>query len=83
MWFIKQNIMKASLFIYLFVLLFTNDGWAQTHNIKFNLVTGKNEVSIGKINGITQDLRGVYVVCRPNPKMHNQVRWLQYGEFQE
>src|SRR5688500_7901708 len=52
--------MKTYLYIF-FVVFFSmdfQDGTAQTHQIKFNLVEGAGEVSLGKINAITQDPNG-------------------------
>ncbi len=45
---------------FLFLLLYpaTQDSHAQIQQIKFNLVEGTDGVSLGKINGITQDTKG-------------------------
>jgi signal transduction histidine kinase/ligand-binding sensor domain-containing protein len=40
------------------LLLFQLIAWSQMHDIKFNLISGKNGNSLGKINGIAQDPSG-------------------------
>lgn len=52
--------MKTFLYICLFLhfLLGTEIGRTQTRQIKFNLVEGAGDVSLGKINAITQDPNG-------------------------
>lgn len=52
--------MKSHLYIYLFLvfLLRLEYSPAQTQQIKFNLVEGAGDVSLGKINAITQDPNG-------------------------
>ena len=58
----KKNInMKHFLFLCLFFLqlLQAKDSIAQTQTIKFNLVSGANGFSLGKINGISKDIHGV------------------------
>ena len=53
--------MKRLLFLYIFFLqLFhAKDSTAQTQTIKFNLVSGANGLSLGKINSLTRDIHGV------------------------
>src|SRR4051812_44037574 len=58
MYYSNKIIIRASLFIFLFLLLFLHNSWAQALNIKFNLITGKDGISLGKVNGITQDPNG-------------------------
>ena len=41
------------------LLLAAKDGTAQTHPVKFNLLSGTNGISIGKITGIARDMHGV------------------------
>ena len=52
--------MKISLHILIsaFCVLILQNSPGQTQQIKFNLVEGAGEVSLGKINAITQDLNG-------------------------
>ncbi|MBD0365010.1 MAG: SMP-30/gluconolactonase/LRE family protein [Flavisolibacter sp.] len=50
--------MKASLYIILLLLLFSQESEAQIHDIKFHLITGKYGMVLGKINGIAQDPSG-------------------------
>lgn len=50
--------MKTFLYFLLFLLLLSGNSHAQTTNIRFNPVTEKDGVSLGKINGITQDANG-------------------------
>src|SRR5688572_8272338 len=52
--------MKTQLTIYLFLffLFRLQNSPAQTQQIKFNLVEGAGDVSLGKINAITQDPNG-------------------------
>lgn len=45
--------LKHCILISLLFLVF--DSFAQTQQVKFNLVTGTNGVSLGKINGIVRD----------------------------
>jgi signal transduction histidine kinase/ligand-binding sensor domain-containing protein len=45
--------------IVVFLFFFAKDIAAQTHPVKFNLVSGTNGISLGKINGITRDMNGV------------------------
>jgi signal transduction histidine kinase/ligand-binding sensor domain-containing protein len=40
-------------------LVFSKEIIAQTQPVKFNLIAGANGISLGKINGITQDKKGV------------------------
>ena len=49
--------LRNSLFVFLLVL--AKESMAQTQDIKFNLVTGSNGISLGKINGMTRDIHGV------------------------
>ena len=53
--------MKFSLLFCMFILLLfhAKDSTAQTQTIKFNLVSGTNGVSLGKINSVTRDIHGV------------------------
>src|SRR5258708_4601090 len=46
-------------YIFIFLLFSIRNCPAQTQQIKFNLVSGSNGVSLGKINGITRDQQGV------------------------
>ena len=52
--------MKFSPLLYskLIVVLFLNSAYAQKVQLDFNLVTGGNGITLGKINGITQDKWG-------------------------
>ena len=52
--------MKLSIYIccLLTSLFWLQTGFAQTRQIKFNLVEGMGEVSLGKVNAITQDKDG-------------------------
>jgi ligand-binding sensor domain-containing protein len=57
----KQKIMRTffTQYIFIFLLLLVEDSYAQTQQIKFNLVSGSNGISLGKINGMTRDRQGV------------------------
>ena len=50
--------MKTFLYLSVFLLLLSNNSSSQATNIKFNPITGEDGVSLGKINGITQDPNG-------------------------
>src|SRR5215831_5627958 len=52
--------MKFGFHLYLFVLLLlvSNENTAQKTQLDFNLLTGANGITLGKINGITQDKWG-------------------------
>ena len=45
--------------IVIFLLILSMEIFSQTQDIKFNLITGSNGISLGKINGMTRDLHGV------------------------
>jgi len=47
-----------SIYILAVVLCLSNNIIAQTRQLKFNLITGSNGISLGKINAITQDRQG-------------------------
>src|SRR3954469_12398166 len=51
-------LMKALLYVLLCFILLCDKSWAQTTNIKFRPIAGKDGISLGKINGITQDPSG-------------------------
>ena len=53
--------MKNSLAIYcfIFLLMLSTQSAAQTQQLKFNLVSGSSNISLGKINGMTRDTHGV------------------------
>ncbi|HYK46171.1 MAG TPA: two-component regulator propeller domain-containing protein [Parafilimonas sp.] len=52
--------MKVGCFLVLFIIsfLFSNDDAAQSAPLAFSVVTGSKDVTLGKINGITQDTWG-------------------------
>ncbi len=43
----------------IFLLILSKEIFSQTQDVKFNLVTGSNGISLGKINGMTRDIHGV------------------------
>ena len=45
--------------IYIFLSTSVIKSAAQTHNLKFNLVSGTDGITLGKINGLTRDMHGV------------------------
>jgi len=53
--------MKLSLkhCIVIFLLILSKENTAQTQDVKFNLITGSNGISLGKINGMARDIHGV------------------------
>ena len=53
---IRKNFAAACVF--LFLLLLAKNSVAQTQQLKFNLVTGTNGISLGKINCVIQDKFG-------------------------
>ena len=46
-------------YIIVFLFVFSKESPAQTAEVKFNLLTGSNGISLGKINGISRDIYGV------------------------
>lgn len=55
-----KPVMRTTLYSLLIICCFLpiQENYAQTQNIKFNLVEGAGETSLGKINSITQDPNG-------------------------
>src|SRR5258708_1902737 len=47
------------LFIIGILFFIPKDISAQTQDVKFNLISGSNGISLGKINGIARDIHGV------------------------
>ena len=52
-------IIRFCSYIIIFILLTAELSTAQTQQLKFNLVSGSNGISLGRINGITRDTHGV------------------------
>ncbi|HLF46820.1 MAG TPA: two-component regulator propeller domain-containing protein, partial [Chitinophagaceae bacterium] len=46
-------------FTFIFLFVFLKESIAQTAEVKFNLITGSNGISLGKINGMARDIHGV------------------------
>jgi signal transduction histidine kinase/ligand-binding sensor domain-containing protein len=44
---------------FIFLLFILKESPAQTQEIKFNLISGSNGISLGKINGMARDIHGV------------------------
>ena len=44
---------------FIFLLLLSTQSLAQTQQLKFNLISGSSNISLGKINGMTRDANGV------------------------
>ncbi len=51
--------MKIHIYLLIFLLFMMDETSAQSIKPRFNLITGSNGVSLGKINGITRDRHGI------------------------
>jgi len=58
--------MPKTTILFFILLLFSKQNFAQKAPLDFNLVAGTNEISIGKILGITQDRQGYMWFCDQN-----------------